>query len=263
MSVSFGDRHFTDGEDLSPELFFKMLKSWDTLPKTSQPSPFRFEQEFCIWSKDYTDIICVCISSRLSGTYGSAMMAKQAVEEDPGFTARVHVIDTFNASVGILVTVLRGAEYAVQGHTADEVLKVMDESRRQAALYFILDTLEYLHRGGRIGLIKSVVGSLLNIKPIMTVRSGVAMDIDKARGMAQAKDKLLDLFARKAADLKEVIIVHAHCLERATELAASFTDRFSNIRIRICQVGATIGVYSGEGGLGFAMLEKEPHPIET
>lgn len=259
LSVSFGDRHFTDRVDISSELFFKLLKeSEGELPKTAQPSPYRFEQEFRKWDGKYTDIICVCVSSQMSGTCRSAEIAKAALAEDPNCSVRVHVVDSLNASIGILVTVFAGAQHAAAGHTTREVLAHMEEVKRRAAIYFVLDTLEYVRRGGRIGLIKSVVGSLLNIKPVMTFVKGIPIDTDKARGMAQAVERLLGVFSQKAADLKEVIIVHAHCPDRARALAAGFTARFSRIRVRICEVGATMGAFTGEGGLGFAMMEKEP-----
>ncbi len=259
LSVSFGDRHFTDRVDISSELFFELLKKTEgELPKTAQPSPYRFEEEFRKWDGKYTDIICVCVSSQMSGTYNSAQMAGAALKDDPNCSVRVHVVDSLNASIGILITVFAGTQYAAAGHPVEEVLAHMEEVKRCAAIYFVLDTLEYVRRGGRIGLIKSVVGSLLNIKPVMTFVKGIPIDTDKARGMAQAIERLLSVFSQKAADLKEVIIIHAHCPDRAMEFAAGFARRFSRIRIRICEVGATMGTFTGEGGIGFAMMEKEP-----
>lgn len=263
ITVSFGDAHYSDGEDLDSDRFFEMLKSSGELPKTAQPSPFRFEQEFRRWGDEYPDIICVCVSSRLSGTYGSALVAKRMLEEDPDFPARVHVIDSLNVSAGILVTVLCGAQCAAQDLPADEVVRRMEDARRRAGFYFILDTLEYARRGGRIGVIKAVVGGLLNIKPVLTIQNGVVEAVDRARGLAQGREKLVGIFMRKAADLKNVIVVHTHCRERAELLAAAFTEKLGDIRVRVCQVGATIGVFTGEGGVGFAVLEKEPRTAEA
>jgi DegV family protein with EDD domain len=141
---------------------------------------------------------------------------------------------------------------------AEEVLQLMYDTRRHASFYFVLDTLEYAHRGGRVSLLTTVVGGMLSIKPVMTFRNGVVVNVDKARGMTQAIDKLISLFAQKASDLAEVIIVYANCPERAKEFAAGFSKRFDRIRMIVCEVGATVGVFTGEGGIGFAIREKEP-----
>lgn len=256
LTVTVDNKHFIDREDISTELFFKLLKESKELPKTSQPSPESFMKEFRKHS-DCDYIICVCVSSKVSGTANSATMAKHFLEEE-GFKPKIVVIDSLNTSVTIGLMAKTASIMAAAGKSIEDILSKLEDMQKKLSIYFILDTLEYVRKGGRIGNITAIVGTLLNIKPILTFFKGSPTNIDKCRGFAQAKDKLIAKFMDTAADLSEVTIVHAQAFDRAKELSAELSNLIKDIKIQVLEVGAVMGTYTGPGAIGIAFEEKLP-----
>lgn len=257
LSVSFGDAQYTDGIDIDTPTFFKLLKeNPHILPKTSSPSPDSFIQAFKNAASDCEDIICFTLTSKASGTFNSASIAKNILDADLSFKPRITIFDTLNASIAIGLIASTAAHMAVMGMTVDIILKRVTEMRERTALYFVLDTLEYVRKGGRIGAIKAVLGSLLNIKPILTFLNGTPIDVNKCRGIADAQEKLIKLFFEKSVNLNEVSIIHASSIDRAKKLAADLEKKIANIKVKIFEVGAVMGVYTGAGGIGLAFEEK-------
>ena len=148
------------------------------------------------------------------------------------------------------------ARMAQAGASIDEILARMETMQHTVGIYFVPDTLEYLRRGGRIGNVRAAVGSLLGIKPMLTVQEGVPIDIAKCRGFGQIKQKLVQKFLETAKNLQEVIVVHTDAPARAAELAQELKDAVKGIHIRTHIVGAVIGTYIGAGAVGIAFEEK-------
>lgn len=256
VNIMIGDENFKDGVSITSDDMFKKMLSEDILPKTSQPSPEDFMDEFKKYS-DHTDIICLCLTSQGSGTYNSACLAKKLLEED-GFKSNIHIFDTLNASIPILEMVKIAKQMADDGKNALEIVEHLEFLRDKMVLYFVCDTLEYIRKGGRIGNVKFVVGTLLKIKPILTFIRGIATDVGKIRGIEQARRKLVELFEEKAHSFTEVTIVHAFNLEQAKKLENDICAKFKNIKVSIYQVGTSIGTYTGPGAFGIVFREKAP-----
>ncbi len=257
LSVSFGDVQYTDGIDIDTATFFKLLKdNPNILPKTSSPNPYNFIQAFKSVSSDCEDIICFTLTSNSSGTFNSASIAKNMLDEDSDFKPRIIIFDTLNASIAIGLIASAAAKMADEGKSVEMIMKRITEMRERTALYFVLDTLEYVRKGGRIGAIKAVLGSLLNIKPILTFLNGTPVDINKCRGIANAQEMLIKIFFEKSANLNEVSIIHASSIDRAKRLAADLEKKIANIKVKIFEVGAVMGTYTGAGGIGLAFEEK-------
>lgn len=256
LTVTFEDGTvMRDGIDLTSEEFFERLKSSKTLPKTSQPSPDTFIQYFEKFA-DYDDIIYIAISSKLSGSINAAANAGRILAED-GFKPRLHIVDSMSASAGSGVLALEAIEMIEKGMEADEIATRLDILAQKLGVYFVLDTLEYLRKGGRIGNISSLVGGMLGIKPMLTTIDGLPINIDKTRGFQQACNKLIDKFLYNAEDIEKVIIVAANAPDRALKMRAMLTHHVATIKCRIIEVGSVMGTYTGPGGIGLMFIEKD------
>ena len=257
LTVSFGDKQYTDGIDIDSAGFFKLLKeNSHILPKTSSPNPENFIESFKKVSSECETIICFTLTSKSSGTFNSASIAKNILDADDSFKPEIIIFDTYNASIAIGLIASTASAMAQNGDDVAAIIKRVTQMRERTALYFILDTLEYVHKGGRIGAIKTILGTLLNVKPILTFLNGTPVDIDKCRGIANAQEKLIKLFFEKSANLNEVSIIHASSLDRAKKLAADLEKTITDIKVKIFEVGAVMGAYSGAGAIGLAFEEK-------
>lgn len=256
LTVSFGNENFLEGLEITPSQFYSRLAKETELPKTSQPSP----EMFCSVFKKYKDakhIVCITISSGLSGTIRSATIAAQMLEEE-NFAPKIHVVDSLNGCTATGLMAETAAKMANEGKNIDEILARLQEIQKTTAIYFVPDTLENLRKGGRIGNVRAAVGSLLGIKPILTVIDGKATDIGKCRGAAQVRQKLVQKFLECAKSLKEVIVIHTDAPVAAQELVKELKKSVPEIKINLHIVGSVIGTYIGAGAVGLAFEEKQP-----
>lgn len=254
LTVTFGDETLLDGLELTPSQFFKRLAKMNGLPKTSQPSPDAF---MCVFEKFSAakHIICVTVTGVSSGTVRSAQLAADLLREK-GFQPEIHVVDSCNASAAVGLLAETACGMVRDGCGIDEILARLHEMQHTTALYFLLDTLEYVRKGGRIGNISAVFGQLLGIKPLLTFLEGAPTDVAKCRGYKQATAKLVQKFIDTAANLHEVIIVHADAPAAAAALAGDLKALVKDIKVRIHAAGAVIGTYAGPGAIGLAFEEK-------
>lgn len=254
LTVTFGDETLLDGLELTPSQFYKRLAKMNGLPKTSQPSPDAFMRVFEKFSAA-KHIICVTVTGVSSGTVRSAQLAADLLREK-GFQPEIHVVDSCNASAAVGLLAETACGMVRDGCGIDEILARLHEMQHTTALYFLLDTLEYVRKGGRIGNISAVFGQLLGIKPLLTFLEGAPTDVAKCRGYKQATAKLVQKFIDTAANLHEVIIVHADAPAAAAALAGDLKALVKDIKIRIHAAGAVIGTYAGPGAIGLAFEEK-------
>lgn len=256
LTVAFDDKKYIDGVELDSAHFFELLQNAKNLPKTSQPSPDAFMKEFLKFA-DCDAIICVCVTGKSSGTVNSAAMAQKLLEEE-GFAPKIYIVDSMNASCAIALMAKTAASMAKEGKTAEEIMDRLQQMQKRLSIYFILDTLEFVRRGGRIGNISAIVGTILNIKPVLTFFKGSPTNIDKCRGFIQAKDKLVKRFLENALTLEEITIIHAAAFDRASALAEELKQKIAGIQVEIHEVGAVMGTYTGPGGIAIAFEEKHP-----
>lgn len=190
MTVLFGERQYRDGVDLDHRQFYELLIESDDLPTTSQLTPTQFEEAFQAAAQAGETVIAITISSKLSGTYQSACIA---ADEFPG---QVYVVDSLNATIGQAILVQRAFQLAEQGLDAPAIVQALEEERGQIRLVALLDTLEYLKRGGRLSASAALVGGLLGIKPVVTVEDGEVKVLGKARGSKNGNNLLLQEIAK-------------------------------------------------------------------
>lgn len=177
LKVRFGDFEYQDGVNIDADRFFQLLMSSQKFPTTSQPSVGEFLQVY----KELTDqghqILSIHISAKLSGTYNSAVQAKNTLEARDN----VEVFDSAHASLSQGLMVLEAARLAAEGQSRQDILKTLEQSRDKFHCFGVMDTLEYLQKGGRIGKAQAFLGSLLNIKPILAIKEGVVHPVERVR----------------------------------------------------------------------------------
>jgi len=249
LSIIYRGVVYKDGVDLTPSEFYPMLEEAGDgeLPTSSQPSPQEFLDIYKPLIDSGKEILSFHISKGLSGTVDAAKVAASQLAPD-----RIHVVDTQSISFGIAGQAIEAARLAKEGFSAQEILQKVSEIKDQSEVLFSLDTLYYLERGGRIGKVSSVVGSLLKIKPIVRVEDGIYVPLAKVRSMKQAISGMVEFLQGKFKKNKVSIAVgHGQGLEYAQSLLELALEKL-NVKDRpsLFEVGPVIGVHTGPGTVG-------------
>lgn len=243
LSVSFGDEHYTDGVDLTPDEFYKKLQGGSVLPRTAQPAPGRFVDVYREAVDAGRKVLSVHISSKLSGTYQAACLAAEMVDPE-----NIVVVDSLTVSMGVGLLALAGAQH---NSSINEALDAMKAAHETLGLFFLVDTFEYMEKNGRIGRAASLVGSLLNIKPVLTFKDGTVEVQEKLRGSKRAQRRMLELFRQRVGDNKvHVAMLHADAEEEARHLLDEIQESVDCVETYLGYVGPIIGSHSGPGTLG-------------
>ncbi|MGO4888790.1 DegV family protein [Anaerobacillus sp. MEB173] len=248
LSVNFGDETFQEEVEITTEQFYEKMKQAEHLPSTSQPSVGSFEQEFeRLSSEGYEEIISIHISSGVSGTFQSAQIAADMVREK----VKVHCYDTEISCMAQGYYVIEAAEMAKQGKDADAILERLNEIKESMRAYFIVDDLKHLHRGGRLNGAQLVVGSLLQIKPILHLENKVIVPFEKVRTSKKALSRILGMLAEDAskAEQLKVVVIHGNIPEEAEKVASKIREEHSNADVDISYLGPVVGTHLGEGTL--------------
>ena len=253
LYVRFGDESFKDYVEITPERFYERLASALELPTTSQPTPGDFASVYDELAPSYERILSLQISSTLSGTFASAEAASAAAGG-----GKVRVIDSRTVSAALAMIALGVQRRLEEGTTDEEVDAYVDRYRRGHRLLFTVNTLEYLAKGGRIGRAAALAGSLLNVKPILTIRDGEVVPLKKVRGNHKAFAEFRELFVATSSDSKQlkVAIAHAAAPERMEALRELVEHERPHAQIEIATtLGAVVGTHAGPGTVGFFWFE--------
>ncbi|BBH19657.1 fatty acid-binding protein DegV [Paenibacillus baekrokdamisoli] len=249
LQVIFGEETYLDAKTISASQFYEKLMASTTLPTTSQPSPAEFEETYqrILQKNPGSPIISIHISSAISGTYQSAVLGSTLLEEPS--ERDITVIDSKSASYGAGMLVVKAAEMAAAGESKEAILKEIDRISKDQRLYFFVDSLEYLQKGGRIGKAAALFGSILNIKPILSLdEAGTVIVIDKVRGTNKAMSRFIELFKHDFGnDPVEMTVAWSFKSEVALELAALAQTQLNVRNIRQTEIGAVIGTHVGPG----------------
>jgi DegV family protein with EDD domain len=248
--VIFNGRAYREGIEITTQEFYRRLAEVDQLPTTTQPSPGDFQRVYERIASEGDDIISIHPPESLSGTINSARQAAAMVE---GVHATAVEIPWIASAQGFVVA--EAARAIEAGVTYDEVLKVINDLAHRQNLIFALDTMEYLHKGGRIGGAQALVGSLLRVKPILYLKNGRVEPLDRVRTWSRVPDRLLALMEDMLdpSDTSvHVGIIHARNTEGASKLAEEIHRRFDVAELNITEIGPVIGTHTGPGALGIA-----------
>jgi DegV family protein with EDD domain len=252
LYVRFGEESFRDYVELDPHDFYTRLRTAPELPTTSQPTPQDFLTVYHALSA-YERIYSLHISSHLSGTFQSATIA--AADEGD----RIRLVDTESASVGIGMLALAIQELLARGTTDDEVEDLCRRYRERAAILFTVDTLEFLAKGGRIGRGKALMGSLLNVKPILAIEGGEVHPVTRARGRAKAFEEFRKRFEEATTDGPglSVGIAHAEADEAVRQLQEIVLAARPRAEVKlVTSLGAVVGTHAGPGTVGFFWFQE-------
>lgn len=194
LTVHFGEQEFVDGVDITGYQFYEMLETSSVLPTTSQASPYAFSAAFGQAVADGEEVIAIVVSSKLSGTYQSAIIAAE------DYSGKVHVVDSRNIAIGSAILVEYALRLVDEGKSAAEIVELLNQQRDRVRLMAVVDTLEYLQRGGRLSKTAAIAGGILSIKPIIALEDGEIKVLAKGRGVKQAVSLLNQEIAKAGRD---------------------------------------------------------------
>lgn len=255
LKVRFGDTEYADAVDLTHREFYEKLIESDELPATSQISPFEFESEYERLTANGDEVVVVTLSSKLSGTYQSAVIAAA------GYKGKVFVVDSLSVSLGERILIQRGLALAEEGRSAAEIAARLDVEKNEIKLMALLDTLEYLKRGGRISSVVAFAGGLLAIKPVIAAVDGAVELVGKARGSKQGGNLLRELAAKSGIDFDRPLCLAYSGL--SDELLKKYIEDSADLwqghtdELPIRTVGCAIGTHAGPGAIAVAFFEKK------
>ena len=251
LNVHFGTEVYRDGVEITADEFYRRLVTASRLPTTSQPTPGDFLSAYDEMGQTTDEIISVHISAKLSGTMNSAT---QALEEYAG-SSRIEIVDSMQGSMGLGVVAIAAAEAASRGGSLDDVVTETRAALPNVGFIGLVDTLEYLEKGGRIGKAQAFVGSLLRIKPLLTIRDGEAHPLERARTRAKGVDRMCEL-VQAEMPLKDLAVVYTTTPDEARALAQRLQSFLPQGEVILSQVGPVVGTYLGPGVLGVAFRKQ-------
>jgi DegV family protein with EDD domain len=249
LTIRFGDEEFVDRRDLTTASFWERLVLADHLPETAAPSAGLFEDTYrSLISEDATGIVVITISSELSGTYQSAVIAAERTNGE----IPIRVIDSRSVGMGLGLPVLEAATLAGQGASLDEVADYAARSTASTSVVAALDTLEYLKRGGRVGSTQAFFGGLLNIKPLITLTDGVVAPLGRVRTRSQAIGALEERAAAIGPAIKAAAVFHGAAGD--IDLVVERIQQHLAVPVIVSMLGPVVGTHTGPGTVGIAYL---------
>ncbi|WP_312472958.1 DegV family protein [Neobacillus sp.] len=248
LTILLDGEEFSDGIDLTPAQLFEKLKQLKNPPTTSQPSVGAFQTLYEQLANDYDRIVAVLLSGKLSGTVSSSEQAAKLVE------IPVTTFDSNILTYPMTALLKKGMELLEAGLSLDSVIDQMEKIKGTNETYVLVGSLEQLHRGGRLSGVQFFLGSLLNVKPIITFEDGALKVKEKVRSEKKAKEKIFDYFrlSYEKHQFKEVYILYGLHLDHANAWKAELKEQFPLLKVICCPLGAVIGVHAGENTLGIS-----------
>lgn len=254
--VIFGEEEYRNMTEITADMFYDKLELADSLPTSSQPSAGDFIRAFQKAAEDSDEILCLMITSKMSGCYEAALSAAQ-IAKRRGLTVPVYVYDTMQCSHGMAQMVRAAKELADDGFTAEEIMERLTSFRPRVGVYFVLDSLENARKGGRIGAITAKTVSMLGVKPLLSFSEGLVREYGIARNFSGGMNKIVGQFIKYGDPRLPVTVFHAAAPERAEKLRNLIIEQVPEAVVRIETVGPVIGIYTGTGCAGIAFTRKE------
>jgi len=253
LYVRFGEKVYHDRVDISEDEFYQRLLHDPVHPSTIQPTPQDFANVYQKLSPEADGIVSIHISAKLSGTCNSALQGKEMIEKG----CPIEVVDSQTTSMGLGLIDIAAATVAKAGGGLPTVMEEVKQAIPNIHLLFLLDTLEYLLRGGRIGKAKALLGSILNVKPVLILKDGEVVPAGQVRSRAKGIDRLFD-FAKSASNIQDLAVMYNTTPDEAQALGERMGTIFTREQIRLARVGPMLGVHTGPGALAVALREKKP-----
>ena len=250
-NVHFGEEVYRDGVEITGDEFYRRLVASSRLPFTSQPTPGDFLSAYESVGGTTDEIISIHVSAKLSGTLNSATQAR----EEYGGDCRIEIIDSMQALMGLGLLVIAAAEAANRGGSLDEVAAETRAALPRVGFMGLLDTLEYLEKGGRIGKAQAFMGSLLRIKPLLTIRDGEVHPLERARTRAKGVDRMCQL-VQERMPMEGLAVEYTTTPDEARSLAQRLQAFLPQGEVRLSQIGPAVGTHLGPGALSVAFRQQ-------
>ncbi len=244
LTIIFDEEEYKDGISLSSDEFFQKLTSTKNMPRTSQVNPVDFSVEIEKALKEGYQVIVINGSSAVSGTHQSAVMAMNEIDNED-----ITVVDTLALSYGCGMIVVEAAKMAKEGKTKEEILHKIHDMKQRMDHIFSVETLEFLKRGGRLSPAKATIGTILNVKPILTLENGKVEPLDKVRGSKKIIPRMIELAKERGIQkgCKCICVGHGANLEGLEALKEAVRKEFAPEEIVTTELGCTIGTHTGPG----------------
>jgi len=253
LSVIFGDESYKEGTEIGHDLFYDKLVRSKVLPTTSAPSPGDFMQAYEPILSDGADIVSIHISGKLSATCNNARQAAEQLADRGG---KIEVIDSQLVSRGVSFLVCAAAKAAVGGAEADEIKTMVEAMIPRVRIIVVLDTLEYVRRGGRIGRARAFLGNMLRIKPLLYLRDGEVHPGERVRTKSHAHKRIFEIVTSYPR-IVEAAVAYSTNPQDGEELCQRLREALPGVSINMTRLGPVLGVHTGPGVLGVGVLEGE------
>lgn len=250
-----GENYIDDKFDITPEEFYKTLRETDATPKTAQITPLIFEEVFREELENADEIIFIGLSAKTSGTFNNAVLVKNMLEEETG--KKIHLVDAGTFSLGYGDAALRAAQMIKEGKSAEEVVEAVKEILANTEIYFGVETLDYLKKGGRITTMSAIIGGMLDIRPVLKVQDGLVGAIDKVKGEKKMLLKIEEYIKKETEGLSDCRLILLASddfskIEKLREIAERNNIKVAGEGV----VGSTIGCHAGPGAFGVVIAKK-------
>ena len=253
LTIRINDVEYKDGQNLTNEEFYKLIKECKEIPKTSQATYVQFEEVFKKYLNQGKSILYISGSSKVTGTYQSAMITKNDLQGE------IHIFDSLNLSYGCGAQVVTACEMNEEGKSIDEIIKKLEEIRDNILVLFAVDNLEYLKKGGRLSASKAVIGSMLSIKPILQMQDGLVVNIDQARGHKKVISKMISMaknYVKDDIENKRIGIAHGDNEIEFEKLKEAIKSELNFNQMTETKIGPSIGSHTGAGTIGLCIWNK-------
>ena len=249
----WGEETYQDGVDIQPDEFYSRLRTSKVMPSTSQVSPATMKSTFEGLIEKGFDVLGIFLSSKLSGTIQSAIQAKDMIEKAKD---KITIVDSNSVAMALGFQVLAVARAIEDGANLDDALAVAEKTRACTGVYFAVDTLEFLHRGGRIGGAERFLGTALNVKPVLAVQDGRVEAVEQIRTKAKAINRVIDLVSEQCQGKSPIRLatLHANAPDEARELLERAAQQMGPVETIFSEVSPVIGTHAGPGTVGLAYM---------
>jgi DegV family protein with EDD domain len=254
VNINIGERSYEDGVDMTRENLYRKMVEEGIVPTTSAPAPGKFVEVYRELAKRANSILSIHITSKLSAVYQAAVLARSMVPE-----IDVRVIDSLSASMGTGFLALAAARAIEAGKTMQEILAIIEDIKARMNVFAALSTLKYLRLSGRVGSLQGMLASLLDIKPILTIRDGLAEALGAVRTRGRSLDRLVELAKEAVGEAKpvNVAIVHAYALKEAQQLKERIEAVLKCKEIFVVEITPALAVHAGPGVVGVISYTEE------
>ncbi len=253
LVVIWGEEIFEDGTEIHPEQFYTRLQTAKVMPSTSQATPATMKSAFEKLIDQGNDVLGIFISSKLSGTIQSAIQAKDLMKKGAD---KVTVVDSETTAMAMGFQVLTVANAIADGANLEDALTLAEKARKNSGVYFAVDTLEFLHRGGRIGGAQRFLGTALNMKPVLTVQDGGVEAVERIRTKRKARNRVIELVTEQVQgnDNIRLATLHANAADEARALLDQAAEQINPVETVFSEVSPVIGTHTGPGTVGLAYI---------